>query len=244
MDQQQPYYLAYEQRYQKVYAAGGNLWGHTPDDETLSQTLERWVDAYQLRGKRIIEFACGEGASGVILSRLGCIYHGVDIAPSAVNKARQMVRDFPDATVSQCDMIHTRINETYDAALDVMGFHMLITDADRRGYLANAYGCLKSNAPMLFYKQMHTLEEPAAAIASYEQWIDITKQDHVTPRQMYIHDGDTSTEIWLPYVPGRSRSKDGYLCEMQGAGFVVDDIVSMGDSRQCPDSVNLFVHKP
>lgn len=74
---EKPYYLAYENRYKKIFEAGADHWGHTPDDEILYATLEKWVYKNNLFGKRIIEFACGEGACGVILSKLGCYYHGV-----------------------------------------------------------------------------------------------------------------------------------------------------------------------
>jgi hypothetical protein len=57
-----PYYLAYESRYQKVFSAGIERWGHAPDDEVLFSTLKKWVEENQLQGKRVIEFACGEGA--------------------------------------------------------------------------------------------------------------------------------------------------------------------------------------
>jgi hypothetical protein len=84
----QPYYYAYENRYQKVFSAGGDRWGHSPEDAILAGTLARWVTDNRLSGRRVVEFACGEGAGGVLLSRLGCIYHGVDIAPSAVEKTK------------------------------------------------------------------------------------------------------------------------------------------------------------
>ncbi|MCL2407921.1 MAG: hypothetical protein FWC95_08330 [Defluviitaleaceae bacterium] len=77
-----PYYLAYEKRYKATYAAGAARWGHPSDEPGLFHTLSEWALKHGLidLGKRVIEFACGEGGSGVILSRLGCIYHGVDIA--------------------------------------------------------------------------------------------------------------------------------------------------------------------
>ena len=64
----EPYYLAYEKRYKAVYEAGADHWGHSPDNEVLKETLKNWVNSNNLRGKRIIEFACGEGACGVVLS--------------------------------------------------------------------------------------------------------------------------------------------------------------------------------
>ena len=90
--QNQPYYFAYEKRYQAVYSVGVERWGHSPDDAVLYDTLKAWVAHNNLYGKKVIEFACGEGACGVILSKLGCIYHGVDISPSAVTKAKDALK--------------------------------------------------------------------------------------------------------------------------------------------------------
>ena len=66
-----PYYLAYEERYQAVYASGATLWGHAVDDEILIKTLTDWVTQNNLQGKNVVEYACGEGSVGVILSKLG-----------------------------------------------------------------------------------------------------------------------------------------------------------------------------
>ena len=66
-----PYYEKYEERYQTVYAAGGDLWGLSPDDAALRQLLETWITENALTGKTIVEFACGEGGAGKLLSDLG-----------------------------------------------------------------------------------------------------------------------------------------------------------------------------
>lgn len=84
--QNKPYYSVYEKRYKTVYEAGAERWGHSPDNKELYDTLKAWVEDNHLKGKSIVEFACGEGASGVILSKLGCRYTGFDISPSAVKK--------------------------------------------------------------------------------------------------------------------------------------------------------------
>ena len=102
--EKRPYYLAYQERYEKVFAARADHWGHTPDDEVLFATLKKWVEDNNLVGKRVIEFACGEGACGVILSKLGCYYHGVDIAQSAVNKTKEAIKGLPNATAEIIDM--------------------------------------------------------------------------------------------------------------------------------------------
>jgi hypothetical protein len=40
---EKPYYLAYESRFQKVFAAGIKHWGHSPEDKVLLDTLSEWV---------------------------------------------------------------------------------------------------------------------------------------------------------------------------------------------------------
>ena len=239
-----PYYLAYESRYQKVFAAGGDCWGHGSDDETLAITLEKWVNDNQLKGKRVGEYACGEGASGVLLSRLGCLYHGVDISPSAVEKAKESLLDFPVARVSQLDMVKETTGEVYDAALDCMGFHMLVTDSDRAAYLRNAYNSLKRGAPMLFFRETYRREVYNGNVESLEQWKSITGDDYDTPQQRFAKSGDKEVEVWIPLVPARARNKEGYIAEMNDAGFVVDDFVEMDMNEQCPYSASIYVHKP
>ena len=38
----EPYYKAYEKRYQAAFSAGAEHWGHSPDDEVLYNTLKSW----------------------------------------------------------------------------------------------------------------------------------------------------------------------------------------------------------
>ena len=238
----EPYYLAYERRYRAVYAAGASRWGHDPEETELLQTLTAWVTEHELGGKRVLEFACGEGAAGVILSQLGCIYHGVDIAPSAVEKARQALAEYPTASVSVLDMVHESVSGTFDAAIDIMGFHMLISDADRCLYLQNALSALKPGAPMLFYKESYDEAAYEEEVASYEDWLRITGNDYDTPQLRRVLDSDI--EVAIPLVPGRSRSKAGYLREFSEAGFIVDGFKEMELNEQNPYSATIWVHKP
>ena len=150
------YYKKYEQRYQAVYAAGAEMWGYTPDNETLNEYLSIWVSDYNLQGKRLLETCCGEGGAGVILSNLGCIYHGIDIAPSALETAKRLLTPYDSATVELLDLVKEPIQGQYDAAFDSMGFHMLLTDADRASYLRNVYQALKPGAPTLFFRESYS----------------------------------------------------------------------------------------
>jgi len=235
----EPYYLAYEHRYRKVYAAGIERWGHRPDETVLLQTLTKWVDGHRLRGKKVIEFACGE-----ILSRLGCVYHGVDIAPSAVEKARRALKPYPNAAVSLLDMVNDPAPGSYDAALDCMGFHMLVLDADRRKYLRNAVNCLRSGAPMLFFRESYRRNAPAGPIETIAQWQSITGEDYKTPEKRSAAHNGIDMEVFIPLVPGRARTKDDYIEEMTDAGFAVDSFMEMELNDMCPFSATMYVHKP
>lgn len=238
------YYKAYENRYQKAYEAGIEHWGHEIDDKELVDTLKKWVHENNLKGKKIIEFACGEGASGVILSHLGCIYTGVDIAPSAVKKTRDAIRDYPLASAMQLDMVKQKPEGGYDAALDVMGFHMLVVDKDRKAYLDNAFSCLKAGAPMLFFRELYCEDAYKGAVDSFESWKTITGEDYDTPQRRTAEVNGKDVEVYIPTLPGRSRTKSGYCQEFIRAGFCVDKFCIMEQSHHCISSATIFIHKP
>lgn len=238
------YYMAYEKRYQIIYEAGGNQWGYSPDDEELISTLAAWVEENQLKGKRIIEFACGEGGAGVILSKLGCIYYGVDIAPSAVEKARTTLKSYENATVSLLNMVDQQIGEVFDAAIDVMGLHMLVTDSDRANYLINAFSSVKSGAPMLFFRESYRVNAYEGSVASFDEWLAITGDDYETPKQRFARCGNSEIEVYIPLVPARAKNRKGYMREMTEVGFIVDAIQEMEASNNIIHSASIYVHKP
>lgn len=241
-----PYYFAYENRYQVVYSAGVDRWGHSPDDTVLYNYLKSWVEQNDLAGKRVIEFACGEGACGAILSDLGCVYHGIDVSPSAIEKARSTLCSYQNASVEVLDMVKGPIEGEYDAALDCMGLHMLITDADRAGYLHNAYSVLKDGAPMLFFRESYRREGVySGTVDSFAQWSKITGDDYVTPQPRLVTRSDNGevAEVFVPLLPARAKDKNGYIIEFENAGFLVERFEEMGSSSAIPFSASIFVRK-
>ncbi len=236
---QDAYYLAYERRYRLVREAGGEGWGHTPDDADLSETLAGWVSENGLAGRRVIECACGEGASGVILSRLGCAYSGFDIAPTAVEAAQEALAAFPKASAALGDMTEPRPGGPYDAALDVMGFHMLVVDADRTRYLHILRACLKPGAPVLFFRESHRENAYDGPVESFDAWLARTGDDYETPGKRTARRGDGEVDVWMPLVPARAKTVSGYRAELEAAGFSVESILLSEPNTQCPFSVNI-----
>lgn len=238
-----PYYYAYEDRYRKVYEAGGLYWGHTPEDEALNAALGEFVKSHALAGKSVIEFACGEGGGGVILSRLGCNYHGVDVSPAAVEFASKRLGAFPNAKISLLDMTKEAPGSTYDAAVDIMGFHMLVLDTDREAYLKNAYQALKPGAHMLFYRQLHDENAIAERIESFDKWLELSKSDYTTLDNRTAPGANGPIEVAIPLVPGRSKSEAGYRKELEAAGFEIVNFTALETSSQVINSASILVIK-
>jgi SAM-dependent methyltransferase len=238
-----PYYLAYEKRYQTVFAAGIPCWGHAADDEVLNEALSSWVSENNLAGKRVIEFACGEGGTGVILSRLGIVYCGVDIAPSAVQRAKEALAPYPNAAVKQLDMVNEQINEQFDAAIDVMGLHMLVTDDDRAKYLSNMAASLKPNAPAIFFRESYRIDLPTYKINTIDEWVQITGDDYSTPQPRETFVNGVKHTVNIPLVPARAKNKSDYIEEMESAGFKVDKFIENESSEAIIYSASIYVHK-
>lgn len=241
---EKPYYLVYEERYRKVYEAGAERWGHAEDDSGLRASLTEWVTRHDLRGKRVVEFACGEGASGVILSQLGCLYQGVDIAPSAVAKAKAALADYPGAQVALLDMVHQQAEGPFDAALDVMGLHMLVVDADRAGYLRNVQSCLRGGAPFLLFREAYRENADDRPVESFQSWLELTGDDYRTPQTRYAGPADAQVEVQIPLVPARAKTEAGYRKELLEAGFTMDRFVPMAEDMHIVSSAAIYAHKP
>lgn len=242
----EPYYMAYEKRYQAVFSAGAERWGHSPSDDVLYSTLKSWVEENDLKGKSVIEYACGEGACGVILSELGCMYHGVDISPSAIEKSKELLAKYPHANVEVLDMVKEHIPGKYDAALDCMGLHMLITDDDRKNYLKNAYNSLRNDSPMLLFRESYRKDGAyQGVVRSVEEWEQITGDDYKTPqlRQVRNADDDGTIEVFVPLVPARAKDKNGYTEELEDIGFAIEQFVEMDISTAIPYSVSIYARK-
>lgn len=237
-----PYYHAYEDRYRRVFEAGIPLWGNSPDDPVLVDALTAWVEENDLVGKTVADFACGEGGVGVILSRLGCRWRGFDVAPTAVAAARRRLAPYPDAVVTRLDMIREDAAEpeTFDAAIDCMGLHMLLTDCDRASYLSRACRVLKPGAPMLFFREAYRENAYRGAVSSFAQWKEITGEDYDTPQLRSSGDG---ASVMIPLVPARARCREDYIAEMTAAGFSVERFVEMDRSEAIVFSASLYVRK-
>lgn len=215
------YYRAYDGRYSLTAAAGIELWGHSVSD--LEGVITRWVEKNSLQGKRIVEFACGECSSGVILSKLGCRYLGIDVSPVVVERSRERLKDFPEAEVICMDLVKGAPDGKFDAALDISGLHMLVVDEHRRAYLRNMAGCLDSGAPVMLHCEAFREDFPDYVVESLDKWAEIVGIDFETPQRREMN----GREVMLRTLPARPLSRNGYKNELITAGIVMENLFPM-----------------
>ena len=163
-----------------------------------------------------------------------------------LRERRKTLEKYPNASVETLDMVKESVNCQYDAALDCMGLHMLITDADRENYLRNAFNSLHyDGAPMLLFRESYRREGAyLGTVSSIDEWTLITGDDYQTPQPRYAKRSDGSVaEVNIPLVPARAKDKNGYISEMKSAGFAVEEVIEMDMSSAIPFSVTIFARK-
>lgn len=238
-DEGKPYYTAYDKRYRSAYEQGADYWGYRPEREAQISQVKKFVSRYNLYGRTVAEFGCGEGGVGVELARLGCKYQGFDIAPSALEKAKTDLRNYPDANVFLSDIVNTPLGvECFDAGIDMSCLHMLVVDNDRRKYLSNVFASLKRDSYMLFHGESFRENAYRGVVESYEQWLDITGVDVDTPQMRNAIKGDGEIQVMIPLIVARPRNKEDYVLEMESAGFKVIEFT------HSETWAKIIVHKP
>lgn len=238
-----PYYGAYEKRYSAAYSAGVKYWGFMPDNGELRGILADWVEENGLSGKQVVEFACGEGAAGVMLSELGCIYTGADYSPSALLRAAETLSDYPSATLLHLDLTRDCPEGVFFAALDIMGLHMLVTDSDREKYLSNMRTCLAPGASVLFLFENYRVDAYSGEIATFDDWARITGSDYSTPLERKVINNGVEYTVEVPLLPARAKNREDYITELERAGFAVERFVECSENPYCNFAAHIFARK-
>lgn len=218
-----PFYSTCDKQYGEAYKQKDGFREYKPEREAQAKEIKRFVSAFELRGKDIAEFGCGEGISGEIMAGMGCRYMGYDMSPTAVEKASSLLKKYENAKVTVWDITRTPFaRRSFDAAIDMSCLHMLVVDDDRRAYLSNAFHSLKQGAFMVFYGQAYKENAYGGIVHSQEEWLQLS--------------GESNTK--LPLIVLRPMSVEGYRDEMKVAGFEVVEIT------HCDRWAKILVMKP
>ena len=234
-DPGKPYYTAYDKRYRVVYAQGVEHWTAHPEELAVVESdVRRFLSEANVQpGARLIEFGCGEGFVGALDAGMGYPYTGVDIAESAIEKARTRLARFSDRVrlhVADILNLSSFSSASFDAGLDVSCLHMLVVDADWQRYLREACRVLKPGAPMLFCRESCRPDAPADLVESYEQWLRLSRTDVDTPEPRDAWCDGQPVTVRLPRIASRARSQEQYRAEIEAAGFVFEGCLGGSES--------------
>jgi SAM-dependent methyltransferase len=220
-----PYYAAYERRYASLYAQGVQHWTAHPEElRVISEAVGAFLGTVTPQTPRplhVIEFSCGEGFVGEVLLSQGHRYTGIDLAPSAIEKARVRLGKFGDRVcllVADILDLSSISAATFDAGIDIGCLHMLVVDADRNRYLRNAHRILKSEARMLF-REAYRSDASAEIVASYEAWVEKTGVDVGKPQVREAWVNGKRIEVEIPCIAARARTVEQYRQELADLGF-------------------------
>jgi SAM-dependent methyltransferase len=206
----------YEERYQRLYAAGALFWNSPVPNPYLARLLER-LPAHSL----CIELGCGEGYQVRFMVSKGHSVTAIDLSPTAIEKATQntslglpisyLVGDVTDLAPLHLD------EKRYDLAVDIGCLHMMTEDEDRYKYLAIVHKLLKPGGRFFIQNgldiddiQPQTEEEARQLVE--ERKLKLKPSGYLDTRKIKTASGER--EVILPLLPCKMLSLDGYISEL------------------------------
>ena len=214
---------AYDDRYKRVFEAGGLNWNSPYPNPALSRLLDNLPAR-----SNCVEFGCGEGYQARLIASRGHTVTAIDLSPAAVDKAVRetppdyrvtfLVGDVTDATSFYLPQ------SAFDLAVDIGCLHMMTEDEDRTAYLKMVFNVLKPGGRFFLQEGLREsevrLETDKTAGGAGSGNSELTAGD--PPRTIMTVDG--VREIRLPLLPARMLSLEGYVEELTQHGFQIVSI--------------------
>ncbi|MFC4767726.1 class I SAM-dependent methyltransferase [Effusibacillus consociatus] len=216
------YYYGYDERYQKVYAEGADLWETDQPNEPLIQFVER----YLVEGKRVIDLGCGEGRDSVYLVSQGYDVYGVDVSRAALEKARMRARQLNlNCKFIERDVVYLRNikNESFDAAINMGCLHMMPDPVHRKQHLERVFQILKPGGYFLVAHCRGEWLKGFFSVPNYEE-AGPAVPGRIINRRIRVKGG--TKMIPLPLVPFKESSEEELKRELAASGFKVVDSLS------------------
>lgn len=222
------YYNVYEDRYKRVYAQGVEYWTNDPTEIKDSiDKLNGFLECYRLLSQdtKIIEFGCGEGHIAQYLTERGYEYLGVDLSPSAIEKAKERIgnnKASEDLLLGDVTHLDEIPDESYDVGIDNFCLQMLVVDDDRHNYLSGIARILRRGGKAYFHNiyQENAFE---GELRSFDEYVEKLKPDLETLEDREAYTEGKCLKIKLPRIPARFKNEQGYRRELTNAGFLIDN---------------------
>ena len=209
----------YEDRYKRVYAAGARFWETPIPTEELVNFLDEWKP---IRGK-VVEFGCGEGRDSIFLARSGYDVTGIDIAPSAIDRARIWAREEDveiDFRVGDATALSGIPDNHFDLGVNIGCLQMFPDLGDRSRHLNEARRVLKPNALYFFLNMGGGTKEEA--VERFDPDWTPPMVGELRPRKIMVEGGEK--EIMLPIIAGHGFQEEELEREFSVSGFTIVDI--------------------
>ena len=172
----------------------------------------------EVKDKRVLDLACGEGFFSRALNDAGAIVTGADIAPELIAIAKKLGPPSISYVAASAERIPLP-DESFDAAICVLALQNI---KDLSGALAQVSHLLKKNAPFAI-----VLNHPAFRIPRHSSWgfdtdagIQFRRTDRYLSENSYeiqMHPGSAPGVMTLSY----HRPLQLYMKELAKHGFVL-----------------------
>ena len=252
-----PYYSRYDDLYKAFYEKGFRDWWYGPDSDKenhskkirlLDRLISRILEVRpNPRGAGIIELGCGEAPWATAFAGLGMKYTGVDYSSHAIARAQEQTDEsgldihFHVMDVLNCDP--DILQNRYDIVFDQRCLQMFVIDEDRRTYFSNVKQIMGKHSAFILTDQGRDENAFDGEIQTIEQYQEISGQNLSEPREWEAWDGKNWVFVKLPRFAVRSKSHQGYINEVEKAGFRIKKVydVEHGAGSQRGYTIDLIL---
>lgn len=123
------YYEAYEDRYKAAHAQGVS-WENDVSTPIVADTLKKYQTAQHAR---LLEIGCGEGRDARAVLNAGYDLVATDISKEAIAYCKKQAPQYA-SHFRVLDCLADELTEKFDVIYAIAVIHMLVLDADRRGF--------------------------------------------------------------------------------------------------------------
>lgn len=211
------YYLAYDERYEKVHNEGLTWFSKVPTPELLE-----WIDYNNISlDDDICEVGCGEGRDALYLAEKGYKITAIDASEAAIKKCRELanIRQV-EVEWKVADALFLKQTEKmkYKWAYSIATLHMLVDDKDRRKFLKALYNILTPGGKLLLVsKGDGETERQSDILTAFE----LQERNHM----------ETGRSIMVAGTSYRGINWTNHRLELENAGFKIEKAINTENSE-------------
>ena len=233
------YYRVHETRYEKILGSG-SVFRQKQMDSHILNAWEKFVSTVNLvPGVSGIEFGSGTGINSITISQQGFQMTGIDISPTAVQKANELAQKNEEPVEFIVgDMFATSLNpESFDFAVNIWSLHVVGEQHLRDKHLSECYRVLKPGG----YLFLHNESSEKNVLNPNEEIVIEEVNEWNIPEltnKFGLPNGEDIQVSFPAHMPpdlsGR-RSLGEHKDELEKAGFKV--LKCYGDEMHCSPSI-------